>query len=277
MSKKYCQSGIWLKRESEGQITLMKAPCKKWTCPICGDVNTGRWRTRIQHGIRVLGGEWQFITWTAHENWRGMDASMKNIRKNSDKLWKRYQRMAMKRYGHTFAYVRVYEPHEDGTLHVHAFVNADYRMYEYQNMRASKAENRPARKKPLKPRRWLKNNSRYCGMGYQTDVQKITDMSKATFYITKYISKNLNARAFPDGTRRIQTSERFPKPDWWDKNSTGEEWQPVLHGIKTRDILAHLRAGKSLYFVNESREIELSEIDPYFRVWMPSDVLSDDV
>lgn len=277
MKTKYCQRGIWLKRESDNQITLMKAPCKKWSCPICGEINTGRWRTRLQHGFRVLGGDWQFVTFTAHENWRGRDASIKNIRRNSDKLWKRYQRMARKRYGRTFHYARVFEPHQDGSLHVHAFINADYRLYQYQNMRASKSENRPARKTPLKPRRWLKNNARYCGMGFQSDVQKISNPAKATYYITKYISKNLNSNQFPDGTRRIQTSTEFPKPDWWDRDDSGDSWQPILNGIKTLDVLRHLRAGKPIFFVNESRSVSLVDIDPYFDDWMPDDLLREDL
>lgn len=275
LSKSYCLRGIWLMSEADNQIKIMKVPCKSWDCEHCGAVNTGRWKTRLQHAFRVLPGEWQFISFTAHENWRGMDASIENIRRNSDKLWKRWQRMAVKCYGKTFHYVRVYEPHSDGSLHVHAFIKADFRMYQYQNMRACRAENRPARKTPLKPRRWLKNNSRYCGMGYQTDVQKITDTGKATAYITKYISKNLNATEFPPGTRRIQTSAFFPAPAWWTHESGTQDWTPILEGIPTREVLQHLRAGKSLLFVNENREIKINEIDTYFNMWQPHDILNE--
>jgi hypothetical protein len=164
-------------------------------------------------GLNEIGGDWSFITMTAHEKWRG-DASLKNIRKNWPKLRKR---LARKSDGDLY-YVWVFERHKDKSWHIHALVN-----------------------QPIESR-WYKDNARECGMGYQAKSIQLENYGQAAGYIAKYLLKQMfMLDPYPKGMRRITTSRNFPAlPDRDTDNDL--VWIPLFDKASVEAYGRHLKA-----------------------------------
>jgi len=145
----------------QNDILLIRGSCGMWSCPVCGAKRGKQWLARILDGMRVLNHKrWYFITLTAHENWRGTEPSLKNLRQGWKKLYNRMRR----KYG-VSDYVKVWEMHKDNTFHLHILI---------------------ARKIGKK---WLKTNARQCGMGYMVDSSKSKNGGQIAGYIAKYLLK----------------------------------------------------------------------------------------
>jgi hypothetical protein len=157
--------------------------CKQWSCEVCSLKNTKKWIARVINGVNELGGDWYMLTLTSHEKMRGTSASLKCLREGFTKLNERMRR----KYG-SKNYVKVWEMHEDKTLHLHLLI--DCKM----------------------PKKWIKDNARACGMGYQVDFHKVDNAGMVAGYIAKYTLKNAaNLPDMPKNLRRIQCSLKFPK------------------------------------------------------------------
>ncbi len=168
-----------------------------WACPECALKNVKRWIARIIDGINSLGGDWYFLTVTAHKWWRG-EKSLINLRANWHKLRKRLARLA-KKLGVKLEYVRVWEHHKDGSYHLHLIANV------------------PATTK------WLKDNSAKCGMGFMAHRDELVNAGQAAGYVAKYMLKQSSddtLHDFPKGARRIEVSSGWVK--WYEKES--EDW-----------------------------------------------------
>lgn len=175
---------------------LMRGSCKKWACKTCGARNAKRWQARILNHINKSGkATWFFLTVTAHENWRGAIASVKNIRQGWKKLYNRMRR----KYGIS-EFVKVWEFHKDGSFHLHILIKRKI------------------------GKRWLKDNARECGMGYQVDSSASKNAGMVAGYISKYLIKSLdNATKYTKGIRRIECSRNWEKlPDLG--GSSDYEW-----------------------------------------------------
>lgn len=166
------------------KMLVTKTRCKQWTCPYCGMINSKIWRARVVNGINNLppGDGWHFVTITSHENAHKYARTLENLRGGFDQLSKRFRRAA----GKKVHYVRVFEHHQSGKLHIHMLIN----------WKASK--------------RWYKDNARQCGMGYQCDERPIDSVGLAAWYIAKYLSKSLAGKEMPPHVRRINTSHGWP-------------------------------------------------------------------
>lgn len=69
--------------------------------------------------------------------------------------------------------------------------------------------------------KWLKDNARECGFGYQNDTREIWELGGLVPYCCKYLTKSLSVTDMPPRTRRIRTSRGWPRsgprdppPDW---------------------------------------------------------------
>lgn len=164
---------------------LMRGTCKSWSCPVCGARNGKKWLARLLNHMNSVtnSGRWYFLTITAHEKMRGKSASLLNIREGWKKLYNRMRR----KYG-VSEYVKVWEYHKDKSFHLHILI----------------------RRKIGK--RWLKNNARQCGMGYQVDSSKSKNAGMVAGYIAKYLLKSFEqANEYPKGMRRIEASRNWTK------------------------------------------------------------------
>lgn len=155
-----------------------------WQCPECAEKRVRLHQLRIIEATGVtLQGKWTFVTITAHENKRGFDASLINLKQGWRKLAERLRR----RYG-TQHYVLMHERHEDSTLHIHMLYNAHL------------------------TKKWLKTACRACGMGYMADSQLLKDPKSSGKYVTKYLTKAVvEGDAFPKSFKRVRYSVGFPK------------------------------------------------------------------
>jgi len=169
------------------QAYLMRVSCKMWNCPACSARNAKRWIARVIHHINTNDNEngWQMFTLTAHEKWRSDNSSVKNLRQGWKKLYNRL------RYTYGVSnYTKVWEMHEKSGFHLHGLIDSIVDM------------------------RWLKDNARECGMGYQVEIHEVDNAGQVAGYIAKYFLKSEHERAerqFPRGLRRIECSRTWLK------------------------------------------------------------------
>lgn len=180
--------------------------CKQWQCQYCADVNRKMWRASIIDTLNRLGdGEnsvWSFITLTSRKDMRGFEKSEKCLKHGWKKLYDRMRR----RYGKQ-PYIKVYEMHQDKTLHIHALVRGAIE------------------------KRWLKDTSVAVGMGYMVDCQHIDGHAGyVAAYVTKYMTKV--EHRFPKGFRRIQGSREFTLKRE-NEVSSDKVWEFIGHYSET--------------------------------------------
>lgn len=164
---------------------LIQPACKRWACPTCAARNAKYWIARIINGVNHMDGDWWMFTLTAHEKMRGQAASVLNLREG----WKKLYNRARRKY-ETASYCKVWEMHGDGeTFHLHGLVDTDW------------------------TQRWLKDNARACGMGYQVEIHNVDNAGQVAGYIAKYFLKSENiqngGKSFPKNLRRIEVSRNW--------------------------------------------------------------------
>jgi len=202
----------------------IKASCKQWSCPVCGEKNAERWVARVVNGINQyikLGHwDWYLMTITSHKKMRTTEGSLKNLRegwrKLSNRLWRRWGK------GH---YVKVYEHHKDGAFHMHVItdISIPYSVKIVWNEKRRMLE-------PVFSCKWLKDNAAQCGMGYIDDYRPIASPGISAYYVAKYLSKSVgdNGKCWPKNMRRIQCSHNWPKlPDVADVSEYN--WQFIAN------------------------------------------------
>jgi len=167
---------------------LTKSSCKQWNCEPCGSRLARTWIARVINGVNRLGGEWSFLTLTAHRKMRGK-ASITNIREGWKKFYNRMLAYQNKKATDIY-YTKVWEQHADGTLHLHVLINIFY------------------------GERWAKDNAAGVGLGYMAEWHEVDNAGQVAGYISKYTLKNAtvarNGIALPKGIRRIETSHKWP-------------------------------------------------------------------
>jgi Zn-finger protein len=175
--------------EKNEKRKIVKARCKQWDCEYCAPINRSEHYNRIANGLLQLSKqsyEFTFTTVTCHEQWRGKTASIKNWRKNKDKLLARFRRHHQKNYTYPPEYVYIPEIHQDGTIHIHGVFSG----------RVST--------------RWWKDNARACGLGYMAESAGLESILQAVNYCTKYIQKQMGVASITRNFRRINYSRGFP-------------------------------------------------------------------
>lgn len=256
MNLKKCNNfRLWVSKWDGNQAKIMRIRCGQWNCEYCAELNAHIWRSKLRYALRMTPGTWQFITYTAHKNWRGTLLSYKNISRNSDKLWQRYRRLAKKSTDEKFVYARLLEAHKDGSVHVHAFVRAPMGMYAQTAGRMR--ENRT--RLDMNGIGWLKQASAECGMGWSVDCTEITDVSKAVGYVTKYVSKGLFGLELPKKARRVQTSQKFPVPEHLSREKTGD-WEVMKYGVPTSLLIMYIARGQEVYDVDLKKVISYDDL-----------------
>jgi hypothetical protein len=163
---------------------VTRADCDSWECAECAKRMSENWRLRAQIGVRHyigLGQHVDFITITSHEKLTSFAATEAVWRKAWPILY-----VALKRRSTSLNYFVVPEKHKDGRMHVHALWTANV------------------------SQKWLKDNARRRGLGYQSKVRSITDATAAVRYVGKYIGKQLG-NELPPHFRRVRVSREWPR------------------------------------------------------------------
>lgn len=243
-------SGLLLADDGNGKVLLARVRCKQWDCPHCANLNRAIWKAKLIHGINEVGGAWSFWTITAHRKMRGYDASLKSLRGAWGKLYHR-----LKRRQGAFQYARIYEPHSDGSLHIHVISN-----FLWSDIVAGVARDGGA----ISYSRWLKDTIPACGGGYQTDCRNLAGNASGTAgYIVKYMTKEAKEFKKSRGRlRRIQTSQKWPKKDLTDAAGEKLDWT-LMDALYPKDCVGFWRDGKEIVDISTGQVID-SDV---FLVW----------
>jgi hypothetical protein len=159
-----------------------------------------RWGLRATLGCAEIlqrGQTLDFVTITSHERL----ATFKQTESVWVSAWNALY-CAIKRRTRDFEYMIVPEKHKSGRMHVHALWNAGV------------------------SQKWLKDNARKRGLGYQCKVVHIHNSGYAAKYVIKYIGKDLGTDV-PAKFRRVRVSRGWadiPQPTTSD---TGLQWEYV--------------------------------------------------
>lgn len=208
---------VW-RGNRRGEVELTRLRCKSWSCEYCAQKNRELWRSHLKKRIGKIGGVWWFVTITSHEGNRESHATLANLRRGLDLLFKRIRRVWKR-----FEYVRVYEVHKKGAFHAHIVISGLSDRVAYSKSRSGKRAFVPCEQRGWQVwtlKTWFKKSARACKMGYMVDVQRIDTVSKTVNYICKYITKDAQS-FFVKGLRRIQTSQGIgaanarKEPDGW--------------------------------------------------------------
>lgn len=162
---------------------VSRANCDSWNCPECSRRMAGTWVLRAQIGVRQYladGRKVDFVTITSHEKLTSFEATEAVWRKAWPVLY-----AALKRFEGGMEYFIVPEKHADGRMHVHALWTAGV------------------------TQKWLKDNARKRGLGYQAKIKHVTSAGQAAKYVTKYVGKSLGDDV-PKRFRRVRVSQGWP-------------------------------------------------------------------
>jgi len=197
-------------KDGKPQRLLIRLGCKQWQCPICYKRNRELWRHHLMKKIAELGGKWSFWTITmpsfihkaSTEEMRAK-LSLMRIRANWDKFMK-----FMKRKFGRFEYVRVFETHKSGALHIHflASFHVDAEDYKTTHKGETTEYSYCASLKDI-----LKVAYNF---GQMHSVINLPDgeFAKTVGYVTKYMTKEDDFVTKYIGklrVRRIQTSRKI--------------------------------------------------------------------
>lgn len=224
--------------DDDTEMLVARLRCGMWSCDYCANKNRLIWRAHIIDRVNKIGGEWLFLTITAHRNAHKANKTVLNLKG----AWKRlYDRLRYKFKGQKIEYIWLYERHSSKTVsgkdktsyHVHAIVRASIPgRNAYSNK--TKQWQHP------EMHRWLKDNAAQVGAGFMCHCAKIDDSNGGLVaaYITKYMTKDAQSLGkFPKGQRRIQASRGFgsPKP-----KHNGLHWEFRAHLLRG-DVARHIK------------------------------------
>jgi hypothetical protein len=165
------------------RVLVTRADCDSWKCEECSKRMAAKWVLRAEIGVRQYIGAGQhvdFITITSHEKLSTFAATEAVWRKAWPILY-----AALKRRSTNLQYFIVPEKHKDGRMHVHALWNANV------------------------SQKWLKDNARARGLGYQAKRKPVESAGMAVRYVTKYIGKTIGDYA-PPHFRHVRISRKWP-------------------------------------------------------------------
>jgi len=174
--------------DANKRALVCRANCDSWECIECAKRMSENWGFRAELGTRVLqkkGYIVDFVTITSHEKLKTFSATESVWRSAWSTLY-----AAIKRKQPALEYMIVPERHKDGRMHVHCIWNAEV------------------------SQRWLKDNARKRGLGYQCKVIHLTSERSTAKYVSKYIGKDLGTDASAR-FRRVRVSNGWadlPQP-----------------------------------------------------------------
>lgn len=168
---------------------IFRPDCKCWNCAHCAQHQRSRWTVRAYLATKTYleaGETMSLVTLTCHERLKTLSQTLYVW----PKAWKKL-RMRVNYAAHGWHFIMIPEQHRDGRLHVHLCSSANLST------------------------RWWKDNGRECGLGYmnEEDDFRDKDVSPAltAWYVTKYLGKQLDVKAWPRYFHHIRTSQHYPE------------------------------------------------------------------
>jgi len=200
------------------RVYVAHANCDSWNCEECRIRMAENWGLRAALGcVQIIqrGEQLDFVTITSHEKLATFQQTESVWRDAWATLY-----AALKRQKRDLCYMIVPERHKDGRMHVHALWNAGV------------------------SQKWLKDNARKRGLGYQCKIIHVSAERHAQKYIVKYVGKDIGSDA-PPHFRRVRVSDNWaniPKPNTvfnglrWEYIGTNGALQIVYEQCAERKI-----------------------------------------
>jgi len=210
----------WDRNSNRALVT--RANCDSWNCPECARRMGEKWVLRAQIGVRQFiadGRVVDFVTITSHEKLTSFEATQAVWRKSWPVLY-----AAIKRQNRDLEYFIVPERHKDGRMHIHALWTAGVR------------------------ERWLKDNARKRGLGYQAKIKHVETAGHAVRYVTKYVGKGLGVDV-PQRTRRVIVSQGWPDIPAPNTPLNGLEWE-YINGNGALAVVMHECQEKNINMID---------------------------
>lgn len=203
-----CNRQIWLRMryKTAPKVTYSKLHCMTWNCPECARTMAKKHFHRVAAGVSGHA-PWYFETWTAAGNKR-RQRTAQNTLLEFRTAWPRI-RAAMHRVNPAARWVRVYEKHRDGAVHMH--VITDTPLVGLENFK--RVFRKPKRGGDLG--RWVYRASyaqiaQRVGLGRRSECVRLDGEIGAAAYLAKYITKG-GMLGFPQNTRLVTYSQNWPK------------------------------------------------------------------
>lgn len=206
---------------------MTRLRCKQWACDYCADKNARTWQYWLIKRLPEVSTNWYLVTLTAHSKKRTELQSLMNLRDNIDALIKRCKRV----WGDDIEYVRVFERHPTSeAIHVH-LVMSGITPYVVPGCSvklrpmAIGVINRNGHLGTWSAKTWFKKVCHELGMGYMADVKRLEGTpEKAAFYVTKYLTKDMQAIDVPY-LRHVQVTKGIGSPEF----EQSYQWTPVSY------------------------------------------------
>jgi hypothetical protein len=219
-------------------LKIVRIPCKKWDCSICGPKNAQLWRTYLLKRLSkpdMIGKKWCFLTITLPSKYHNAQASRDGVTA-LQKAWDRLYMPLQRLIGRKLSYVYFYEGHstkkdasgiEYTAYHRHCIIDIGE---EYDKDPLIYVWLRPQYHHPIQA--WLKERLVKYGAGYILDLRRIRDVGYgssigAVLYATKYMSKGSRWDDFKKGARRVGVSTDIGSPK---RKQSSENWN-VMFGL----------------------------------------------
>jgi len=238
---KFCKNftKILVANPSPEKMKVLRTRCKMWSCEHCAKTNQHQWREHIMNYVSSEPIGWTFITLTCSPKAHKNKTTLENARKAWDVCYQALYRFNGRK---TFDYIRVFERHESGEIHVHALVRV--RM-DINNVKTPKntllAQKFTRYLKDLGAAKW----GAYIAHAVNLDI----DTGFVVLYITKYMTKQAQNFITTKHVRRIQTSKSIGSP----KFTAQEEWV-LMDKLTEYDLQLH-----DIYDVNLKRHLHKAD------------------
>jgi len=239
---------------------LIRLGCRQWQCPVCYKRNRELWRHHLMKKVSEIGGAWSFWTITMPSHLHKLATPEKRAKFSLFRIrdnWDRFMKFLKRKYG-KFEYVRVFETHESGCLHIHFLASFhvpddDYRTAHKGTMKEYSYS------ASLKDVIFLAYNF---GKMHSVINLPSDDFAKAVGYATKYMTKEDDFVTKFLGklrVRRIQTSRKIGAVP---KSKNEYEWS-IVSGVSSwenRDV--------PTFDLNRKRMIEKKDFEG--GTWYPT-------
>jgi len=191
------------------------ANCDSWSCTDCAKRMVEYWSLRAGIGVHQIlrrGEPLDFVTLTSHEVLKNFAQTENVWRKAWSPLYN-----AIKRKNIALEYMIIPEKHKDGRMHVHALWNAGV------------------------SKKWLKDNARARGFGYQAKRKPVVDATSAVRYVGKYVGKSLGEQV-PKKFRRVRVSQGWPEIPMPVTPLVGLRWEYISGNGTLAVVMAECQA-----------------------------------
>lgn len=245
---------------------LSRLRCKQWSCEYCAVQNSMQWRGHLLNTISTKSesgefcSQWWFATITASAGNRTSQGSASALQRHWQAIIQLF-RDKSKPHNHKVSYVRVFEAHQDGAIHLHAIINCPVDVRSWETNQKIKSGKNAGKRKKIRFKDYI---AKKAGLGFICDIEPIEPyagyhpIAVTVKYITKYMTKSAQNFELPKHARRIITSRNLSKKEHPEKS----EYTWKLHSdFDEKSFWYEMRDGVMIYDVQNKKTVTYDDFD----------------